>query len=235
MNYERLYDELIDSASKRGQIDGVYGEFHHIVPKCLGGSNDSSNLIWLTAQEHFMAHFYLWKIHNEPKLALAFSFMVSGVSKCSPREIDVNEIENFSHEYQNAKNEWSKHMSSIRLGTKHSKETRDRISKSHTGKVFTQEHIANMSKANMGKKLSQETKDKISAGNKGKSRGPLSGETKRLLSEAHSGKVLSSDHKSNIKEAWKNVEVKTCPHCGKQGKNNMTRYHFDNCKHKKLS
>lgn len=34
-----------------------------------------------------------------------------------------------------------------------------------------------------------------------------------------------------IKANW-DRPVQTCPHCGKQGKVGMTRWHFDNCKHK---
>ena len=43
------YDEFIqDIISKRGQFgipEGEYKERHHIVPKCLGGSNEKDNLI----------------------------------------------------------------------------------------------------------------------------------------------------------------------------------------------
>lgn len=34
-----------------------------------------------------------------------------------------------------------------------------------------------------------------------------------------------------IKAGW-NRPIQTCPHCGKQGKVGMTRWHFDNCKQK---
>jgi len=34
-----------------------------------------------------------------------------------------------------------------------------------------------------------------------------------------------------IKANW-DRPIQTCPHCGKQGKVGMTRWHFDNCKHK---
>ena len=37
-----------------------------------------------------------------------------------------------------------------------------------------------------------------------------------------------------IKAGW-DRPVQTCPHCGKQGKVGMTRWHFDNCKHKVAS
>jgi len=38
-------------------------ERHHIVPKCLGGSNDESNLVYLTPEEHFVAHQLLVKMN----------------------------------------------------------------------------------------------------------------------------------------------------------------------------
>lgn len=35
-------------------VDGF--EIHHVIPKCCGGTNDPSNLVKLTLQEHFIAH-----------------------------------------------------------------------------------------------------------------------------------------------------------------------------------
>lgn len=49
--------------------------FHHIIPKPLGGSNDKSNLVLLTPEEHYIAHYYLWKFTNTPQMANAFWFM----------------------------------------------------------------------------------------------------------------------------------------------------------------
>lgn len=45
----------------------MYSEVHHIRPKCLFPelAKDSSNLISLTASEHFKAHYYLWKHYSE--------------------------------------------------------------------------------------------------------------------------------------------------------------------------
>lgn len=38
---------------------------HHIVPRCLGGSDDPDNLIELTLREHYVAHWMLWKAYPE--------------------------------------------------------------------------------------------------------------------------------------------------------------------------
>ena len=52
------------------------------------------------------------------------------------------------------------------------------------------------------------------------------------------GKNHSDEARQKISEGIKanwDRPVQTCPHCGKQGKVGMTRWHFDNCKHKVAS
>jgi hypothetical protein len=64
MNYQLCYTNLTESRRLRGLdkdlLDGYY-EVHHILPRSLGGSNDESNLVLLTAREHFIAHQLLTK------------------------------------------------------------------------------------------------------------------------------------------------------------------------------
>jgi hypothetical protein len=63
MNYFLAYQRLIAKAKARVCPEG-YVERHHILPRALGGSDDSSNLVALTAKEHFVAHVLLAKIHG---------------------------------------------------------------------------------------------------------------------------------------------------------------------------
>lgn len=63
MNYQKVYGDLIAKCQSRQSIDD-YKERHHITPKSMGGSNDPSNLVDLTAREHFVAHFLLAKLHG---------------------------------------------------------------------------------------------------------------------------------------------------------------------------
>lgn len=62
MNYQKIYDQIIDRARDR-QLD-CYKEKHHVTPKCLGGSNSKSNLVELTAREHFICHLLLVEIYS---------------------------------------------------------------------------------------------------------------------------------------------------------------------------
>lgn len=55
MNYTKIYNDLINRAKTRKNLLG-YTEVHHILPKCLGGSENKKNLAILTAREHYIAH-----------------------------------------------------------------------------------------------------------------------------------------------------------------------------------
>lgn len=77
MNYEYHYNLLIERAKSRS-ISG-YSENHHIIPKCMGGSDDESNLVKLTAEEHYIAHLLLVKMYpNSHRLSYAAIKMTGG-------------------------------------------------------------------------------------------------------------------------------------------------------------
>ncbi len=74
--YKKWHDSIIDRAKNR--VLSCYTEKHHIIPRSCGGSDDKSNLVKLTAREHFIVHLLLTKIlkgNNKDKMILAFSFM----------------------------------------------------------------------------------------------------------------------------------------------------------------
>lgn len=89
MNYEKIYNDLMaDRINKKPlrltqKRNGFYFEGHHILPKSKGGSGNSnrpkynSNIVLLTAREHFLAHWLLWRIYGDRQMALAFHKMMS--------------------------------------------------------------------------------------------------------------------------------------------------------------
>ena len=64
--YTVWYYNIIARANQRVNQEG-YFEKHHIIPRSLGGSNEVSNLVKLTAKEHFICHMLLPKMTSESK------------------------------------------------------------------------------------------------------------------------------------------------------------------------
>lgn len=60
--YTRWYYSIIDSARNRHLDAEIYIEKHHIIPKKLGGGNQSSNIVALTPREHFVCHLLLTRM-----------------------------------------------------------------------------------------------------------------------------------------------------------------------------
>jgi len=101
MNYQRIYNEIVDRAKVR-ELQG-YGEKHHIVPKCLGGSNEKENLVKLTAREHYICHKILAKIYPK-NVKVAFAF----IAMCNKR--NSNQEQRYtptSREYEQAKRHYA--------------------------------------------------------------------------------------------------------------------------------
>lgn len=77
MNYLRIYNQIIEKRKIEKPVG--YKERHHIIPRCLNGSNEESNLIDLTAREHYICHLLLVKAYkntnNYYKLLNAFLMM----------------------------------------------------------------------------------------------------------------------------------------------------------------
>jgi hypothetical protein len=67
------YITFINSRKDNQFLNNKYIEEHHIIPKSMGGNNNSNNLIKLTSREHFIAHLMLWKCYGG-KMANAFWF-----------------------------------------------------------------------------------------------------------------------------------------------------------------
>lgn len=82
MEYRKHYNLLIEKARGAEKVEGEYYENHHILPRSLGGTDDKSNLVYLTARQHFLAHWLLFKMASNErelmKLGMAFGMMRRG-------------------------------------------------------------------------------------------------------------------------------------------------------------
>lgn len=122
--YKIWYDSIITRAKNR-KING-YVEKHHIIPRCVGGIDNESNIVQLTAREHFICHrllvkFTTGKVKRQMLHALG---MFIGDGKNTKRNLS-------SIQYEIAR----KSISQARIGRKHSDETRKKISESRIGKL----------------------------------------------------------------------------------------------------
>ena len=60
--YYHTYNRIIEKAKLQNRVKSKenYYESHHIIPKSMGGKNINSNLILLTAREHYIYVIYYY-------------------------------------------------------------------------------------------------------------------------------------------------------------------------------
>lgn len=80
MNYQKIYNAIIERAIHRRLSTETYKEVHHIIPRCCGGTNIVENLVKLTPEEHYVCHQLLVKM-NPGNYKLAFAVGMMCVSK----------------------------------------------------------------------------------------------------------------------------------------------------------
>lgn len=93
--YKKIYDSLILRARQREKKENEYYEKHHVVPKCIGGSNDENNIVELTLREHFFAHRLLTYIYPNEKNIIFALWMITTMTLSSLKKRDVGELNNY--------------------------------------------------------------------------------------------------------------------------------------------
>lgn len=115
MNYSKIYSKLI-TLRKNSPSLASYTEKHHIIPKSLGGSDASENLVVLTAREHFFCHKILTKMYSPSskeygKMLKAYLMMMVSSLNQSRNMYEFN-----SKYYEKLRREYSKIKSNEMLG-----------------------------------------------------------------------------------------------------------------------
>ena len=106
----KWYNQLI-SFRKENEPKNCYVEIHHIIPICIGGTNNNENLVKLTAREHYIAHLLLARSQpNNYKLKNAI-IMMGIKSKTNQRNFIFN-----SKLYESIRKKVAKHFSIIFSG-----------------------------------------------------------------------------------------------------------------------
>lgn len=225
MNYKKIYDDLIQRGKSR-TLSG-YKERHHIVPRCMGGTDEMENLVDLTAEEHFVAHQLLVKIYpDEIKLALALKILMGSCNKTNKQfgwirrktVIASAKLHTGMKRSDTTKKNISNSLKGKRLGVSFTDEHKENLSKSLKGRIFTSKHRENLSK----REITDEWKHNISISQKNRDW------------TGHADKIkagITQSVRNKLSEKRKNAPKLTCPHCSKEVDSaNFKRWHGTNCK-----
>lgn len=175
MDYRAAYARLIERA--RGRELTGYCERHHVVPRCMGGGDEATNMVRLTPEEHYLAHQLLVKLNpGHTGLVWAASAMAGSTGK----QQRSNKLYGWlrrrfaacmsnTHKGRTASPETRAKQAAAKLGKKrapHSAETKAKMSAAARGRKRSPEHCAALSRAKSGKKRkphSEETKARMRA------------------------------------------------------------------------
>jgi len=100
-HYLDRYIKFITFA-KNLAVGDKYVESHHILPQSMGGLNDDNNLVKLSARQHYLAHWMLWKAYKSKEMTFAFFSMSNQSNQYQGRNRKIN-----SRIYENLRNEFS--------------------------------------------------------------------------------------------------------------------------------
>lgn len=148
--YTDLYFRLTNRAKKENRIkfEGQYYEEHHIIPKCLGGKDDRTNRVLLTAKEHFLCHFLLVKMtQGNQKAKMSYAFKCMCIQKNEQQQL----------RYVNGRL-----FNLLKRNFKHSEETKAKLKISRKRQIFTPQTRIKMGLASRGRVKSLEVRKVLS-------------------------------------------------------------------------
>ena len=126
MTYDKFIQNILNTRGRFACLDG-YHERHHIIPKCMNGSNSKDNLIDLYAREHFIAHKLLAE-ENPQNYQLKYAYWNmcqctgrDGQDKYIPTPEEYEEARIFCHEAMSGENH-------PMYGKHHTQESREKMS-----------------------------------------------------------------------------------------------------------
>lgn len=194
---------------------------HHKYPRSFSKllnedvDNDLDNIVSLPLKDHFMVHYYYYRLAKEQfkaRMALAFTYMMN----CKFEElsqISSDIAEKLSKEYAENETEVNRLIGEIHKGSKRTDETIENmkaawVKRKENGpeKPLTEEHKEKISNTLKGIKRSEETRKKISEARK---RMGFSEEHRQHIKEAKARNGLSEETKYKMGSGMR----------GKQGKN----------------
>lgn len=146
MDYLKIYNSIIEKA-RRENKDG-YLENHHIIPKCIGGTNSKENIVPLTLRQHYICHKLLLKIYPEEKsLKIAMFLICNSTLEAEKRFLEKNlEIKKDNSGFKNARlSYFLESEDKIRISSREYEYFKKLGVEARTGTKRTSEQIKNIS------------------------------------------------------------------------------------------
>jgi hypothetical protein len=241
--YKKWYDQI----TQNGKTSKAPGdERHHIVPRSLNGSDDLSNIAFISPREHFICHWLLTKIYptGEKHWKMINAFRMMRAENPNQQRYSTKIT---SRVYENLKKEYSA-LQSTRVsgennpmyGRTHTEEAKRAISKKNVGKKLTAQQIAKQIESQTGRKrapFTDEWRANLSASKQGKNNNrfgvEVSEETRRKIGDKIRGRKQTDEEKlvRSLANKGKTREKLLCPHCAQLiSVNTYPRWHGNNCK-----
>jgi len=188
---------------------------HHIIPVHAGGTDEPSNIEFITVEDHAERHRILFETHGRWQDKLAWLGLSGRIGKEEIIRQRASETLTHTLKYGKLKGMW--------IGRKQSAESNMKRSKTQTGMVKSADHRGKISKGLRGKSKSIEHKWKLSLASKGNTRGAKSylvtfpdgtqqtirGLTKFSLSQGFPGTSLFNVTRG-VQESYKGFKVSVC-------------------------
>lgn len=194
LKYLNLYIRIIDRCLSMTKEElSCVTEKHHILPKCMGGSNKKDNIVVLPVRYHIMAHIVLSEAYPDNfKLGYATLFTTSYIERVKDRSTILQK--SFSTRFLAQARETA--IKSIKKEGERIRKSGERKGKNNPmfGKHLSEETKKKMSEAKKGTKLTEEQRKKWSE--------VKLGEKNSFWGKSHTDKVKDTIAKK-VADLWK--------------------------------
>ena len=163
MNHGKVYADLMTKYALSEKSKGT--EWHHVIPRSIGGDDSKENTVHLPLRAHYIAHLLLVKMATEPKDQWKMMHALKMMSKTRKNvKCNARVYESFKQKYYSAKTHYIVNHNTqeqrrifvddpipegfVRGGIKKSEEHKAKIGKGNTGKLKPK-----MAEENRGKKF----------------------------------------------------------------------------------
>lgn len=204
--YDKFIQNILDTRGRFGCGD-EYHERHHILPRCMSGTNDKENLIDLFAREHFEAH-RLLALENPENDHLVYAWWM--MAHIDDREVTSEEYEEARSKFAEiaslrikgenhpnyGKPAWNRGVPAWNKGKHWSEETRKKMSEAKRGKYDGENNpMYGVPSPNKGKHTSVKTRKKMSESAKARYENP---EERKKTSNAQKKRFENPEEREKV-------------------------------------